>query len=200
MKVCTIPDCGRMHYAYGYCNKHWQRWRSHGDPFFSQRELPPEARFWPKVNKNGPVPDYAPHLGPCWLWTGASIKAPGARREEVRYGAFRFCGATVLAHRLSCTWGNGEIPEGYEVDHLCRVTLCVNPGHLEAVTPRENKMRGTSPIGKQILRSTCKYGHPYDEANTRIYRGYRRCKECERMSTRRRAERKRISEAASAAA
>ena len=66
----------------------------------------------------------------CWLWTRA-ITSTG-------YGHT----GQGLAHRISyCAW-KGHIPEAYDIDHLCRTKLCVNPDHLEAVTRSENLRRG----------------------------------------------------------
>jgi len=79
-------------------------------------------RFFAKVDKGGP--------GGCWLWVGSN---------NGRYPVFPKGGR--YAHRWSYEHHVGPIPEGYEIDHLCRVTLCVNPTHLEAVTPQENKRR-----------------------------------------------------------
>ena len=94
---------------------------------------PIRGRFFAKVDKNGPVSEYAPKLGPCWLWTGTSCAG---------YGICSFPAKSLSkAHRVSYELLVGPIPEGYQVDHLCLVKRCVNPTHLEAVTPSENMRR-----------------------------------------------------------
>ena len=108
-----------------------------------------EERFWAKVDKNG--------LGGCWLWT--------ASRMGLGYGVFYRKGQSRMAHRGAYELFIGPIPEGLELDHLCRVHHCVNPDHLEPVTHRENNMRGIRGTGP--LRQThCRRGHPFDEVNT----------------------------------
>lgn len=77
----------------------------------------------------------------CWLWTGQRSKRNGGRwdgRISLRVDGRH---VTRRAHRVSYTAFRGEIPEGHEIDHKCRNTLCVNPEHLEAVTPTVNKSR-----------------------------------------------------------
>jgi hypothetical protein len=73
-------------------------------------------------------------LGACRLWQGARVSGG--------YGSLKYKGRTVSAHRLAWQFANGSIPEGLELDHLCRVRHCINPDHLEAVTPQENVRRG----------------------------------------------------------
>ena len=77
---------------------------------------------------------------------------------------------------------NGPIPEGLELDHLCRVPACVNPLHLEAVTHAENMARGIRfDVGAaQRAVTHCPKGHPYSEANTYRYAGERACRACVR--------------------
>lgn len=104
----------------------------------------------------------------CWLWTGA-LSHDGYPRVGV-LGSFPH-----LAHRVAYEAFVGPIPPGHEVDHLCGVPRCINPRHLEVVTPDENSRRAAAN------RSTCRAGHAYDEANTRVTdRGWRRCRTCER--------------------
>jgi hypothetical protein len=65
----------------------------------------------------------------------------------------------------------GPIPEGLQLDHLCRNKVCCNPDHLEAVTPKENVHRGLSK------KDFCKYGHPLSVENLN---SEKKCKECKR--------------------
>jgi hypothetical protein len=122
-------------------------------------------RFWVKVNKTET----------CWLWT-ASCFHDG-------YGKFYVDGKTVRAHRTSYELFVGPIPDGLHIDHLCRTPLCVNPAHLEPVTPRENTFR--SPLASPpvlLARTHCGYGHEYTPANTYVRpSGARLCRECGRL-------------------
>ncbi len=142
----------------------------------------PQERFWEKVDKEGPVPTYRPDLGPCWLWRAfVSHLGYGRFSADVR-GRWR----QVQAHRWIYEQLVGAIPQGYYVDHLCRVRGCVNPAHLEAVTERENVRRGQSFAGRRAGQTHCIHGHLLDEANTyvRADRGTRECRAClgERVS------------------
>lgn len=102
----------------------------------------------------------------CWLWTAAT--------NDAGYGVLRMDGRNHRAHRVSYEAFVGAIPEGLQLDHLCRVRSCVNPAHLEPVTPLVNTRR--SPlIGKQ---TACPRGHDYTEANTYQGREGRLCRTC----------------------
>lgn len=98
-----------------------------------------EARFWARVDKDSPAPDYAPHLGACWIWRG-SISGG--------YGMVGWYNKVRGAHRVAYEMLVGPIPEGLHLDHLCRVTACVNPAHLEPVTRGENVHRGNVAKGR----------------------------------------------------
>ena len=116
-------------------------------------------RFWSKVDKTDG----------CWLWT-SSITSGG-------YGNFRMGASTRYAHRLSYVAAKGVIPDGYVIDHLCRVRHCVNPKHLEAVPHKVNVQRGLSPYG---LRTECRHGHDItiDGAVYTSPSGEKRCRLC----------------------
>jgi len=78
----------------------------------------------------------------CWLWQGII--------NEAGYGKLKVSKRWVKAHRYSYELFVGDIPEGLTLDHLCRNRSCVNPGHLEPVTLRENVLRGAAyRYGKQ---------------------------------------------------
>lgn len=72
---------------------------------------------------------------------------------------FRFNGEKQLAHRLAYEFIRGPIPDGLQLDHLCRVRRCVNPAHLEPVSQRENLIRGEGWAGKNARKTTCNKGH-----------------------------------------
>lgn len=86
----------------------------------------------------------------------------------------------------------GPVPDGLELDHLCRVHNCVNPAHLEAVTHAENVRRGEAGLHNPE-KTHCPNGHAYTEENTLVIndpRGaYRRCKKCHADYERKRRQR-----------
>lgn len=115
----------------------------------------------------------SPYLGPCWLWQG-KVSAGGYGEAGSKFNG------TIMAHRIMYEWVVGPIPEGLVIDHLCRVRLCVNPAHLEAVTEKENILRGTGPTAIRARKTHCKYGHPLAGANVYRYKNspYRQCGIC----------------------
>jgi len=122
--------------------------------------------------------------GECWRWQGCTT--PDG------YGRCVFRGRDFMAHRAAHVIHKGEIPEGFEVDHLCRVRDCVNPDHLEAVTPRENWRRACSPSRLNSLKMQCPQGHPYADENLYVDpAGRRQCRECVRRRSREYQARKR---------
>ena len=135
-----------------------------------RRSLPVEDRFWPKVDKHGPAPSYAPHLGPCWLWLGYC--------RDGRYPWMYYEGRSMAAYRVAYILFVGPIPAGLHLDHLCRVASCVNPAHLEPVTQQENNRRAGAAI------THCPQGHEYTTENTGYARNgtTRFCRICSRIN------------------
>ena len=82
---------------------------------------------------------------PCWIWQRGSSQS----RRGGRYGVARRPGeeTPINAHILIWERFRGPVPEGCELDHLCRVTMCVNPDHLEPVPHDENVRRGVVSRG-----------------------------------------------------
>jgi len=119
----------------------------------------------------------------CWLWTGA-LNSSG-------YGKFKIDGKQLLSHRVAYELFRAPIPAGLQIDHLCRVTCCVNPSHMEAVSCRTNTLRGTSFSAENAKKTHCIHGHEFTEANT--YYPHRAtlcryCRACHRDSMQRRRE------------
>jgi hypothetical protein len=123
-----------------------------------RRQAKALARLQRRIDKNGPVPSHRPDLGPCWLWTGY--------RYPTGYGKFSVGLEQGYAHIWSFRLHIGPVPDGKELDHLCRNPSCVNPNHLEPVTHRENVLRGEGPAAANARKTHCIHGHPFDEGNT----------------------------------
>lgn len=94
----------------------------------------------------------------CWEWTGGT--------DPTGYGRFFFDGRMGYAHRFAYETAVGPIPAGFDIDHLCRNRRCVRPSHLEAVTRRENLMRGQTLTAAHHAGRNC---------------GFAGCKVCKRF-------------------
>ena len=112
----------------------------------------------------------------CWLWDG-SINKNGYGQTSRRSKGRKF---GVWAHRLVWEALVGPIPAGMELDHLCRKTSCVRPGHLEVVTAKENVLRGVGLSAQNARKNLCKRGHPFDSEwrDKRTGRTHRCCRKC----------------------
>ena len=101
------------------------------------------------------------------------------------YGRFSpEAGKTVMAHRYAYEHEHGAIPVGLQLDHLCRVTLCVNPNHLEIVDQAENNRRSVSPSSLNMKKDRCKRGHLFTEETTYRNADKRICVPCRRLHSR----------------
>lgn len=187
--TCSIEGCDSPVMGHSWCSKHYQRWCKYGDPLRVAVIIgDDETRFWFHVDKNGPIPARRPDLGACWSWTGTT--GTGG------YGRFHASGSLHGAHRWICELKLGPIPDGYEPDHLCFNTSCVNyESHLEVVTQRENILRSDNAAALNARKTHCDRGHEFTAANTHITvrtngRLERRCRVCGAENQRRyRAER-----------
>lgn len=141
-------------------------------PEVGDHRLP--MRFWVKVKVNEVD---------CWLWTA------GLNRNG--YGRFMDANKiTRAAHRIAYEALVAPIPEGLQLDHLCRVRHCVNPMHVEPVTQAENLRRGETITAKAVAATYCPQGHPYSGDNLYVSpKGHRSCRQCARdRNARRRVE------------
>jgi hypothetical protein len=124
-----VPCCGRTARG-GWCAGHRKRWERYGDvradtPLRPRNDI--EATFWTKVDRRADG---------CWQWT-ASVTSKG-------YGMVSVSGTSRRAHRVAYELLIRRIPEGLQIDHLCRNTSCVNPAHMELVTAAENLRRANA--------------------------------------------------------
>lgn len=139
-------------------------------------------RFWPSVDL----------LGPCWVWTGYKVQG---------YGRFSFRRESWSTHIWAYEYLIGPVPEGKHLDHACHDPklckggptcphrACVNPAHLEPVTPRENALRARRGEAPDEF---CLNGHPWDAKNTYVRAsGWRVCRACNAERMRRVAAEKR---------
>jgi hypothetical protein len=130
----------------------------------------------------------------CWIFTGCRIRGGYGmvRTGSVLDGSAR----SKLAHRVVYEAIVGPIPEGLELDHLCRNPACVNPAHLEPVDHRTNVLRGFSPSAIHARKTHCVNGHEFTTENTLVdKKGKRNCRACARAARRRRDERDRLASA-----
>ena len=139
-------------------------------PLFGDPRLP--ARFWKKAQ---------PQPNGCWLWSAALNREGGYGVFYAPYVPHR---RMVYAHRHVYETLVGEIGEGLQIAHLCRVRRCVNPQHLEPVTLEENNHRAAR------VRRHCRNDHQYtiDTVyfyNTKRYGVQRGCRVCQKQAWRR---------------
>lgn len=126
-KPCSIEECPNEILARGLCTVHYSRQRRTGTtdgPIIKSSRTPRmslEERFWAKVEKTDG----------CWNWTAAKV--------HNGYGVFTLPDQQQVAHKVAYRWSVGEVPEGFDLDHMCHNRECVNPAHLRLATHKQNQ-------------------------------------------------------------
>lgn len=128
--TCSVADCNRNAIARSWCDRHYRRWKSTGDPVGrrpwgggrKKSTVPPDERFWQRVVKSDT----------CWVWTGAHTR--------FGYGRWYYDASIppVFAHRYVYAQLVGPIPENLCVLHRCDNPPCVRPDHLWLGTRTDN--------------------------------------------------------------
>ena len=123
--TCSTDECEKKTYAFGICQMHYRRHKRAGT---TPPNTEPEERFWSKVDKSGG----------CWIWQGTT--------SNKGYGRYVSRGKHWYAHRLAYIIRFGEIASGLDIDHMCHNRACVNPDHLQEVTPKQNSENRAGPM------------------------------------------------------
>lgn len=126
MRLCEVPNCENKHLAKGLCRAHYLRNYKKGN-----LELTNLHGFsgYERVMKRSEQQENG-----CLIYNGC--------KTHHGYGHVKDDGKMRMAHRVVYEHHNGPVPEGLELDHLCRNRACVNHEHLEVVTHKENVNRG----------------------------------------------------------
>jgi hypothetical protein len=127
-RQCDFPLCGKPHKGQGLCDGHIQQKRA-GKTLSRLSSTTSDAdRFWSHVDLFAD--------GGHWLWTSHKVKG---------YGHFTIGRNVVKAHRWVYEEMVAPIPDGLEIDHICRVRDCVNPDHLRLATRNQNQENIVAP-------------------------------------------------------
>lgn len=148
--------------------------------FFADRgemegRMTTEERFWSRVQV----------VGDCWISTFSDMGKG--------YAQFGTGGKKFLAHRFSWQFLRGPISTAEHLHHICPNKKCVNPDHLMILDPISHVMVGNSPPARNSRKTHCPRGHPYSGDNLRYYNGYRHCRACSLIQSRKQVLNKRAS-------
>ena len=218
-KICSIPECGRVRYARGWCKVHYYRVQRTGvagpaGPIQPKKYLPCVVVECTNLIGSKGGRGYCTKHYQMWRLTGdpCGSTAPTAEQrfwekvvktptcwiwikstDDCGYGMFSDL-QTHRAHRWSYENLIGPIPAGLVLDHLCRNTRCVNPAHLEPVTNDENLERGWGRRVKNGWVNHCIHGHEFTLENTYINgQGRKVCRTCSAVSREKYTQRKALS-------
>lgn len=146
---------------------------SRRNKFFPRITGTVEDRFWSKISPE-------PNTG-CWLWCGDDNGYYG--NISGTYNRLTKKAPRLLAHRLSYEIHFGEIPKNQEIDHKCRMKLCVNPDHLNLSGHRANVLAIPPGIrGNNQIKTHCRHGHELIGSNLQFdHRGHARCRQCQNL-------------------
>lgn len=161
-KECSVIDCSASVDAKNLCHKHYERLRLTGSILIPFKDYSIDEWILQNIHID---------KNECWIWLGATSSAgyPRLIRNNSR----------IDIHRWFYEKYIGSIPHKFHVDHLCRTPSCVNPSHLEAVTSKENILRGVGPAAINNKKTHCIHGHEFTVINTYIRKnGSRQCKTC----------------------
>lgn len=165
---CLKEGCEKLKYCRGMCKTHYRKWVDE-NPDKKRKSILPRVYPAPPILQSVLDRVVAGHNN-CWVYIGF--------KNKKGYGSF--LGKWV--HRVTYQEMIGPIPDGFDIDHLCKNRSCCNPAHLEPVTHQENVRRGDTG-NPQRGRTHCPSGHEYSKENTKIEaNGSRSCRTCKRMS------------------
>ena len=133
IRLCGIGGCGRKHEARGWCKKHYLRWKSHGDPLKTKRNMEPVT--WEYMLSCSAIDE---ETG-CIEWQ--------LHTNYYHYGQVHVNGKHEQTHRVSYRLNVGDIHDGVSVCHHCDNPPCINPDHLFLGTQKDN-MRDAGNKGR----------------------------------------------------